>query len=159
MKKVKLTFELQGKCMIFGVPDSFPLICQKHCKFAGPFLDPLQAVHFEFGAPYFLCKSLSSYRTKVKLTFELQGKCMIFWVPDSFPLICQKPCKFTAPFLHPPQAMHSELWAPYFLFTTNFPAESSHTFMQLIIILQEKSQINIRARGKWCKTLWFNFVT
>ena len=71
--------------MIFWVPDSFPLICQKHFKFAGPFLHPPQAVHFDFGAPYVLfttnfptesshtlCKSLSSYRKKVKLTFELQ---------------------------------------------------------------------------------------
>ena len=60
-------------------------------------------------APILLCKSLSSYRKKVKLTFELQGKCMIFGVPHSFPLIYQKQCKFAGPFLHPLQAVHSEL--------------------------------------------------
>ena len=87
-KKVKLRFELQGKCMIFWVPDSFPLICQKHRKFAAPFLDPLQAVHFEFGAPRFfprdnsqlralilLCKTILSRRKIHKLRFELQGNC------------------------------------------------------------------------------------
>ena len=72
--------------MIFWVPDSFPLICQKHCKFAGRFWNPRKLcilsseLHTfcshkdsQSKAPLLLCKSMSSYRKEIKLTFELQG--------------------------------------------------------------------------------------
>ena len=80
-----VVFWTMAPMFVFRIPDSFPLISQKPCKFAASFLHPPRAVHSELWAPWFfshensqlkapilLCKSMSSCRKQDKLTFELQ---------------------------------------------------------------------------------------
>ena len=59
---------MQIHCIIFASPPKLCILNSELHTFCSQPISQLKA-------PILLCKSVSSYRKKVKLTFELQGKC------------------------------------------------------------------------------------